>query len=478
MSRLWAIVLLIGFVGGILLRSFVNFGPALAGFFICLGIVILFVSLISENRRLIALIAIFIISFGFGILRYELKDYKRTDLQEGKINVEGIISSEPDERENYTRLVVSVSDNKILIYAPHYPEFHYGDKVKVSGLLKKPQNINESFDWISYLAKDDVYFEMIYPQIEFISDNNASWLKYKLFTLKENFLTALGRVIPEPNSVFMGGLTVGARKSIPKNLQDDFRKTGIIHIVVLSGYNITIVSDTIMRTLGFLPRIFGITLGVLGIILFALMTGASATVVRASLMALLVILARATGRIYQISWALFITGFLMIFQNPKILRFDSSFQLSFLATLALIYLAPYFENKFQFITKKFNLRGIVSTTCATQIFVLPLLLYKMGILSLVGLPVNLLILPFIPVTMFFDFVTGGLGLMTYFLSIPFGWISYVLTQYELWLIKIFASFPFASTPISNFSLWLMLMIYAIYAIIILKINAGQNKKAI
>ena len=471
MSRLWTVFLLTGFIGGVSLRSFVNFGPALAGFFIFLGVVMLVISLIAASRKQMALIAIFIIAVGLGIGRYEFKDMKNAELPEGKIVLEGIISDEPDERENYTRLILNASDTKILLYANHYPEYHYGDKIKVTGVLKKPQNINNSFDWISYLAKDDVYFEMLYPKIEFVGHGQGFWLKEKLFALRENFINALGKVIPEPNSAFMAGLTVGARKSIPKDLQDDFRKTGVIHIVVLSGYNITIVSDTIMRFFSFLPMMFGVTLGVLGIILFAIMTGASATVVRASLMALLVILARVTGRFYEMSWALFVTGFLMVFQNPKILRFDSSFQLSFLATLSLIYLTPYFEKKLNFVPKKFNLRGIVSVTLATQIFVLPLILYKMGILSLVGLPVNLLILPFIPVTMFF-------GFMTYFLSIPFGWISYAFTQYELWIVQIFAGLPFSSTTISNFPLCLMLAIYAIYAIIIYKINAGKNKQTI
>ena len=485
MSRFWAALLLAGFIGGVLLRSFVNFGPALAGFFVFLGIVILLLSLMAENRKLIILIAIFIISFGLGIARYEVKDYRKGDSLEQKtgqkVVLKGIIVDEPDERENYTRLVLEHEDNKILLYVYHYPEFHYGDEITVSGLLKKPESLNSSFDLGAYLAKDDIYFEMLYPEISFISSGNGSWIKNQLFVLKENFLDALGRVIPEPNSAFVGGLTVGARKSIPKDLQDDFRKTGVIHIVVLSGYNITIVSDTIMRFFGFLPRTFGISLGVLGIILFAIMTGASATVVRASLMALLVILARATGRFYEIGWALFVTGFLMVFQNPKILRLDSSFQLSFLATLSLVYLAPYFEKKISALGARFaarrgsalggNLRGIISTTLATQIFVLPLLLYKTGIFSLAGLPANLLILPFIPITMFF-------GFMTYLLSIPFGWISYALTQYELWVVKLFAGFSFSSVTISNFPLWPILVIYAIYVILIYKLNEGKNKQTI
>lgn len=409
-----------------------------------------------------------------GIVRYELKDSRGANLLDQKIrqriNIQGIIIDEPDERENYTRLIAEASENKILIYSQHYPEFNYGDEVKMNGILKKPRNFSNEFDWQSYLAKDDIFYEMFYPEIEKISEGNGNFIKRWLFSAKQKFIEALNRVIPEPHSAFMAGLTVGAKKSIPKDLQEDFRKTGIIHIVVLSGYNITLVADSIVKFFSFLPRIFGISLGVLGIILFAIMTGASATVVRASLMAILVILARTTGRIYTITWALFLTGFLMVLQNPKILRFDTGFQLSFLATFALICLAPYFENKFKFLPKKFKIREIASATVSTQIFVLPLLLYKMGLFSVVSLPVNLLILLFVPITMFFGFITGGLGMISGVLSIPFGWISYGFLQYELWIVDIFSKLPFSAYTIEKFPLLLMLAMYALYAIIIYKIK--------
>lgn len=174
MSRLWTVFLLTGFIGGISLKSFVNFGWSLALFFIFLGIIILFLSLTAKESRFMILIAIFIISFGLGIARYELKDYKKTDLSEGRIILEGVIVDEPDERENYTRLVLKTNDAKILVYTNHYPEYYYGDKIIASGVLKKPQNINNSFDWVSYLAKDDVYFEMLYPEIEFVSAGQGS----------------------------------------------------------------------------------------------------------------------------------------------------------------------------------------------------------------------------------------------------------------------------------------------------------------
>lgn len=473
MNQKIAIVLLSGFIAGVLFSSFVSFGWVFAGFFVFAGFVVFLISFISENRKFVVLVAIFLTMVGLGIARYEMKNARDFSLDENigrRVVLQGIITDEPDERENYTRLVMKADGAKILLTANRYPEFKYGDEIKANGILKKPQNLNEDFNWQDYLTKDDIYYEMFYPQIELIASGKGIFLKSWLFSVKEKFIGVLNNIMPEPNASYMAGVTIGARKSMPKNLLDDFKKTGIIHVVVLSGYNITLVADFIMRLFSFLPQALGISLGAIGIILFTTMAGASAATVRAAIMALLVILARATGRIYAITWALFLTGFFMVLHNPKVFRFDAGFQLSFLATLALIYLSPYFEKKFYFLTNKWKIREIVSATVSTQIFVLPLLLYKTGIFSAVALPVNFLILIFMPVTMFFGFATAGAGMFWNVLAIPFGWASYALTQYELLVVKLFANLPFASFAIKNFPLILTFAIYAIYAIFIYRLR--------
>jgi len=457
----------ISFSVGVFTASFLSLSYFLGFFFIFLG----GVSFLFGKRFLIfCLVAV---AFGAGIFWYEFKsappDISFLENQINKqVSLMGVVVDEPDERENYTRLVLKVESVKILVTAHHYPSFQYGDEVGIRGVLKKPGKFDE-FDWGAYLAKDDIYFEMFYPETELISSDNASRIKASLFSLKNKFLSNVSRVVPEPHSALLGGLTFGAKQSMPKDLLDDFRETGIIHIVVLSGYNVTIIAYGIMQVFSFLPHFLGIGFGALGIVCFAVMAGASATVVRASLMAILVLLARATGRIYEITIALFAAGFLMILHNPKILRFDSSFQLSFLATLALIYLVPILEPHFKFLPKKFYIREFTLATLSTQIFVLPLILYKMGLFSIVGVPVNLLVLIFIPATMFFGFVTAMAGFISTFLSIPFRWITYGLLAYQLKVVDLFASLPFASFTINNFPLWLMLLVYAVYAILIFKL---------
>ena len=470
MRHKFLVIILYGFVSGIFISSFFDFGWASALFFVFLGLVF---GIIHYRHRTSIIAALFFIAVGLGQLRYQQADLsgQQSDLQNKteQISLVGIVSDEPEQKESYNRLVLKdeESKGKILVYLPNYPQYEYGDKLKINGILKRPEKFGDNFDWPTYLAKDDIYYEMFYPQAEFISSGNGFWLKEKLFALKVKFLLAISKVTPEPHSAFLGGITVGARESLPKDLQEKFRTTGVAHIVALSGYNITIVAETIMLFFSFLPQYLAISGGVIGVILFAVMTGASATVLRASIMALLALTAKATGRIYTVSWALFLAGFFMVLQNPKILRFDTSFQLSFLATLGLIYISPIIKNKLGFVTNKFKLREIFSATISAQIAVLPLLVYKTGLVSLVGLPVNFLILPFIPLTMFFGFATGIFGMISSFTSLPFAWASYALLQYELFIVDIFAKLPFSAVNIAGFSeVFLILSYVAIFFIIL------------
>ncbi|OHA50140.1 MAG: hypothetical protein A2W59_02645 [Candidatus Terrybacteria bacterium RIFCSPHIGHO2_02_41_19] len=483
MRQKFLIIILSGFVAGVFISSFIDFGRAFALFFVFLGVILGAVHFFNRSK-IFGLVALLFLAVGLGQLRYGQSDLngRQSDWQnktEQRGSFVGSVSDEPEQKENYNRLVLKEekSGGKILVYLPAYPQYKYGDKLKINGILKKPEKFGDNFDpaknknssgvnWPAYLAKDDIYYEMFYPQTEFVSASNGFWLKEKLFALKANFLLAVANVVPEPHSAFLGGITIGAREGLPKDLEEKFRTTGVAHIVALSGYNITIVAETIMLFFGFLPQYLAISGGVIGVILFAIMTGASATVLRASIMALLALTARATGRIYTVSWALFLAGFFMVLQNPKILRFDTSFQLSFLATLGLIYISPIIKNKLGFVTDKFNLREIFSATISAQIAVLPLLVYKTGLISLVGLPVNFLILPFIPLTMFLGFAVGIFGIFSHLISLPFAWTSYVLLQYELFIVDIFAKLPFSAVNIAGFSeVFLILSYVAIFFIV-------------
>jgi competence protein ComEC len=485
-----------GFMGGVILRSFLSFGFVFTGFVFLLGITLLLLWTLQRTKNVL-FVSLTILSVALGILRFDVADMNRGDpllqtLVGETVSIEAVVIDEPDERENNTHLTVEFKNiflneeefgvkSRAKITIDRYPVYEYGDRILVDGKLVKPKNFKneetgKEFDYISYLWKDGIFYQMYYPKVGLISKSEGNFIKEKLFTFKHAFLRRISQVIPEPAASLLGGLVVGAKQSLGEKLLDDFRTVGIIHIVVLSGYNVTIVAEALMRFFAFLPRVLSLWLGAGSIVLFAIMTGAGATIVRASIMALLVIMARATGRTSEITRALFVAGFLMVLFNPKILIFDISFQLSFLATLGLILFPPLLEKYFHFVPSHFQLREFALATVSTQIFVLPLLLYKMGQLSLVALPVNLLVLMFIPLTMLFGFLTGMAGFLSIALSVPFAFITYALLAYELKVVEIFSALPFASVQIESFPIWLMLGMYGLYVWIIYKFwNKNKTK---
>ncbi len=397
----------------------------------------------------------------------------------------GIITEDPSFNDSGQILVVSAnelsptgissdqtkcaSDLLIRMKAKLYPRFHYGDTISFTGKLSAPFNFKSdtgrSFDYKSYLAKDDIFYEIKSAAVVLANPDKKWSVTSVLFKIKRGFVNNLNSALGEPHSALAAGLVVGEKAALGKDLLNDFRTVGLIHIVVLSGFNITIVADALRRLLSRLPRVWGIVVGGIGIALFGILVGGGATVIRSCFMASVALSADLIRRDYNVVRALAFAACLMLIQNPMILLHDPSFQLSFLATLGLVLLASPIEARLTFIPDKFGMRGIVAATTSTQIFVSPFILYMMGQLSIVGVVVNILVLPFIPVTMLAVFLTGAGGFISMFLSHIFGWGAHLLLAYELFMVEHFARLPFAAVYLPPFSGWWVIGFYAIFMLI-------------
>lgn len=480
--------IIFAFLSGVFARSVLFLPMDVVYGFLITGFVFLIFYIFVRKDFL--LISFFIFVFlGFGIFRFHLKDVNAPknvfDEMVGKnIAFEGVIKEEVDRRENNQRLVVGFDDVRILVSADLYPEFFYGDRVSVSGRLSKPKNfktdVGKEFNYINYLAKDDIYYNVSFAKVSLVESGQGSKLKSFLLKNKRIFLDKIEDIIPDPGSSLLGGILLGTKQSLGEKLENDFVRTGLIHIVVLSGYNVTIIAEAILRTLSFLPQIFSISLGIISIISFAIMTGAGPTIVRASVMAILSLIARSTGNVYHITRALVFSGALMVLHNPYILYFDISFQLSFLATLGLIYLSPIFKRYFMWLPERFGLQDIASATIATQVFVLPFILFKMGTLSLISPITNIIVLPVVPSAMFFGFLAGIVGMFSEFLATPFSFVSHILLSFQIRVVGFFSSLSFSTVEIRNFGfLWVVVIYFFIFWFIYknYKIVEEENEKA-
>ncbi len=385
------------------------------------------------------------------------------------ISLEGVVCRESEQRDSYARIVVCLeADAAVLVRAPRYSEYNYGDSVHLAGILKRPESFvgdtGRIFEYDTYLQSQGIGYTISYPEITKLGEKMGNPTKQALFDLKQVFIARLSTLLPEPHVSLLAGLLVGSKQAMGQELIDDFRTTGVIHIVVLSGFNITIVVYFVMSILSRLGRRTAGMVSALFILAFAIMTGAGATVVRASIMALLVILARLTGNQAATLRMLCVAGVIMVAWNPLILVYDPSFQLSFVATLGLILLSPYVE---KIISRVPNsswapFRELLAATIATQIMVTPLLLWMMGTFPTYSLFANFLILATVPWVMLSGFLAGTISLISSHVAFAFTTVTYIILSYELGVVDIFAHLPYAEFTLPPFSVWWVVIIYSLY----------------
>jgi competence protein ComEC len=448
------------------------------------GALLLAIFFFASKRKYFAPVILSFILFGLalGSWRSSLEMSRdHPDIPEGKTVLMGVIDKEPDIRENYTNQVVRVreidgvavkKEFRMILLAPRYPELSYGDRVVATGVVDIPKDFStdetgRTFHYKEFLEKDGIYARMRYPSIQKTGEHEGNPVVSAFLSVKHSFVDRMGRIYPEPENALLTGLLLGEKRSLGEDITRSFRISGIIHVVVLSGYNMTLVAQYIVAMSRFAGFYGSALLGVAGIFLFTIMAGGGATVVRAAIMASLALSAKLTGRTSEASRLLLFAGAIMVINEPSIVLYDPSFQLSFLATLGLIHGVPFLDARIRYLKKYPVFRDILLSTVATQIFVFPLILYSTGIFPAYALFANLLVLPFVPIAMFFGFWSGVAAFFSVFIGKIIGAAGILFLSWIIWVGRAIADLPFASILVTDFSLPFLFLAYAALAAVIL-----------
>lgn len=463
-SGIW--LALAGFLFGVWFASLWPWGYAVAGLFLLIALALL---VLRQRLGLVALVFIFA---ALGSTRMEWRGVPGAlplaDVAGAVVISEAVVVAEPKPSQTTTQLVVETeAGERYLLLAPLYPAYRYGDRLRFSGQLTRPENFITSsgreFAYEDYLARQDIYYQVFQPEITLLGRGEGSVWRRALAAVKGKFLAGIESVLPEPQAGLLAGLLLGSRASLDRAVLEDFRRVGLTHMIVLSGYNLTIVAEAVRAVFRFLPLFPNLGAAALSIILFALMAGGGGAVWRAALMAVFALLARATGRVYDVARALALTVVALVLWDPRYLVFDLGFQLSILATLGLLFLSSLIKNWFGRVPERFGLREILVSTVAAQIAVLPWILYQTGELSLAAFPANPLVLIVVPAIMLFGFAAGLLSLISSSLAFLPGSLAYLLLSYQLALVNLFARLPLASLSVRHFPLLLVVLVYALLA---------------
>ena len=375
--------------------------------------------------------------------------FSHTFLQDPQINRFGI-------QTLYTNgLLIAFSEDKI---------FQYGDTVVISGIVGE-----KSF----FSTKENrVIKQKVLDKVRVEEKSNPNFILALAFVIRQKVSDTFYSVLPRNEAGLLIGIVFGIRSSMEKELTDAFRSTGVLHVVAASGTNVTMVGEILLLSLiPFVKRRIAVLFTVAGIFFYALIAGLAPSILRAAIMASFAYGAVLFGRQNYSLLALLFAAFLMIIFQPNVI-FDVGFQLSFMATIGILFIKPFFDRvKFG---QKFFIFDDFSTTTSAQITTLPIMVFVFSTYSLIGLVVNPLVLWTIPILMILGGLAAVFSLVLPILSIPFLYISYPLLVYFEQVTLFFAqySFPF---QLENMPLTLILGYYCILLGVMLHWQKKRHK---
>ena len=448
--------------------------------------------LLWRKDQRIRLISVCILSLLLGALRFDAsvppQDFDEGHLahynDQGWVRIEGVVSGESDVRDTYTNLRVAVArievdgqerevKGTVLVRAPRYPEYDYGDELEIEGLLETPPEL-EDFSYREYLARQDIYSTLWRPQITLIDRGRGSALRTALLGFKRRAQRVIALILHEPQAALLTGILLGVETGIPADLMEAFSATGTTHIIAISGFNISIIAGLFSRLA---RRLFGkrraMPVVLTSIIVYTILVGASAAVVRAAIMGCLYVIATHYGRQTEALTSLIAAAMLMTLLDPQTL-WDLGFQLSFAATLGLIVYTPVLQSWFERLLSRALSPGTARrsvevlnealiVTMAAQITTMPIIVYHFRRLSLVTLLSNFLILPAQPGVMLWGGLATIAGLIWLPLGHVLGWVVWLFLTYTIRAVEITASVPYASLNLGHVSPGLVWLYYGLLA---------------
>lgn len=459
-------------------------------------LIIIFFLFVKEKAIRVVIFCLLVLNLGIIYSSYYKEKITPQKLPYNQeLNIRGLVAGEPDIREKQTKYTIKVEsvnlltgqlvnsgekqinrltnqqinqltnlliNQKILLSTSRYPEFKYSDVLEFSGKLTKPEKFDQ-FDYGKYLSRYQIFALIKSTDVKCIKSDQGSKFYSSLLKIKNKFKESLRSSLSEPESSLAEGIVLGSKGEFSKDLKEKMSQTGTTHIVVVSGQNMEIVSRVFVGVTSSWPRYFSFWFGIISLIIYTLLTGSSASVVRAAILASLFLIARLVGRKKQVLNPLIFVGFIMIVINPMILRYDLGFQLSFMAMLGLIFISPFFDQWFKKLPK--FIRESLSATLGAQIATMPIILYNFGNFSVLAPITNVLILTIIPTIMGLSFIIGLSGLLWLPLGKLMAIISWPILKYVILVIELFARIPNIQQKLS-FSTLAVVIYYLIITILI------------
>lgn len=297
-----------------------------------------------------------------------------------------------------------------------------GDLVEIEGKAK--------------LARGSKQLRMDFADIRVVSRSHSF-----IDTVRRRFTAGMQSALPEPHASFAMGLLIGQKSTLPQEFTVMLSAVGLTHIIAVSGYNLTIIADASRKLLNRGSKYQITVCTAVLILLFVLMTGFSASIVRAALVSLLSLAAWYYGRQFKPLLLISLTAAMTAAWNPFYLWSDIGWYLSFLAFFGVMVMGPLVNQRLFKTEKPHAFLGLCTESICAMVMTIPFILYVFQQVSSIALVANLLIVPFVPVAMLLAMLAGMAGMLLPTLAGWIAWPARTLLTYMLDVITRLSRLP-------------------------------------
>uniref|UniRef100_A0A7C5ZCY0 DNA internalization-related competence protein ComEC/Rec2 n=1 Tax=Caldicellulosiruptor owensensis TaxID=55205 RepID=A0A7C5ZCY0_9FIRM len=396
------------------------------------------------------------------------------------VSIVGSVCSFPETSEKKTSFYLKTNLNAkavtLRITTESKKSIFYGDTVKVSGKLKIPKGKTNrfGFDYREYLKGKGAIYTLFSKDIEVISQGkNVLSLLNRFSTMLNNLID---RSFKNDISSLLKGLILGNKSTIPDDMYKDFQRSGLAHLLAVSGGNVGVLCAFIEILFRRILKVYGKEVNFLiicVIIVFAIITGMSASVVRASIMAIIFYVGRIIYRNPDTLNSLAVSSILMLLINPLFL-FDIGFQLSFLSVLSIILFYKGIYEYFAKLKIPGSISSLFAVSISAQILILPLLAYYFSEVSVISFFTNIVAVPVASAVvpsglMYFIFLIFNIDIL------PFKWFLEVCVNVLIYLSRL-SHVGFSHVKVILWDEKLIFCYYLIVAYLIFKSFMSRHLK--
>ena len=338
-----------------------------------------------------------------------------------------------------------------LITIPSNFDIKSWDIINFNEKIKKIENFNDSFNYKKYLISRNIFFKVNAGSINNIWKIKRNIIVDKIDITRQVLLDKIYHLYPEEEAIFLWGILLWARESMPEDLKTDFNNSGLTHFIAVSGFNITILIIFLSFLLKIFPTFIRIIFITLSICAFVILVWDSVSVIRASIMWLVWYYVATSWRSWDNLAIIIFVAIIMVLISPLSINYDISLHLSFLAVLGILYTQNFFWKIFYFLPEFMSIKEAFILTLSAMSFALPIILFNFGQLSIMSPLANIAVTWTIPLAMLGWFLSICVDFIYHWLAV---WISYFTWILLAWDIKIVHFFGGLDWAILYSDLWI------------------------